>query len=159
MELQIERLADHQHFIPDLVAAFEKEWPEHYGQDGAGSAVADINSYASIDTLPVGLIAYCGDRLYGHMALKPSSITSLPHLTPWAAAGYVIPEFRQQGVGAKLLIQIEKLAEELKFSRIYCGTSKAHGLLLRGGWDIDQVIHYDESDVTIYSKRVEEVSK
>ena len=150
----IKPLIDHRSDIPVLVDWFLKEWPEHYGNGGLGNAQRDIESYANNDILPVGLVAYRNNELCGIMALKEDSISSLSHLGPWVAAGYVAPEFRDQGIGGRLLSGVEKVASNMGFSQIYSGTSLAHGLLLRANWVKENEVVQAGNNVSIYTKKL-----
>lgn len=119
------------------------EWPGWYGPGGQGTLKQDIEAYArSESVLPVGLVAYEGTEPIGFGALKAESIPSHNHLSPWAAAGYVLPERRGRGVGAQLLQAIVAHAAHLGYSHVYCGTSTATRLMRRAGWQkVEQVIH------------------
>jgi GNAT superfamily N-acetyltransferase len=152
--LRIERLSDHPEAIATLTRWFESEWASYYGPDGPGDAASDLEAYAGRGlVLPVGLIAYRGDELCGIMALKAASISTHPHLGPWAAAGLVPAEHRGQGIGAELLRAVERLARGLGHTRLYCGTYSSVRLLLREGWTcIDRVDDYHGEDVSIFEK-------
>lgn len=148
----IEPLALHPQVAPILCKWFEVEWPSYYGPGGPGSAQRDIEAYANQGSLPVGVIALKDGNVCGVAALKAQSIASHTYLTPWAAAGFVPPSLRGQGIGRLLLGALEEEARKLGFSRIYCGTSTAESLLLRCGWErIESVIHEGRS-LGIYSK-------
>lgn len=91
------------------------------------------------DAEPVG----CG-------ALKADSIASHTHLTPWAAAGYVVPTRRGRGIGARLLQAIVAHAAHLGYPHVYCGTSTAIGLMRRAGWQEVKVIVHDGQPLVIF---------
>jgi GNAT superfamily N-acetyltransferase len=88
------------------------------------------------------------------MALKIDSITTHSHLGPWVAAGFVTKDFRNRGVGASLLTAIEKLAADMEVTKLYSGTARAHGLLLRAGWSKKEIVVYNGEDVSIYQKEL-----
>ena len=150
--LRIEHLADHPDRLPELREWFETEWASYYGPDGPGNAGEDLLWYSNRSTLPVGLIALRGDELCGIAALKPESISTHPHLAPWAAAGLVRREHRRQGIGARLLGRLEGVARDLGYERIYCGTATAGNLLVRSGWEFMERIEYHGDDLAIYQK-------
>jgi GNAT superfamily N-acetyltransferase len=131
---------------------FEEEWPAWYGPGGPGNAAHDLLAYSSRDRLPVGLVAFLGDELCGIAVLKAESITSHSHLRPWVAAGLVAPPFRNRGIGSALLAALEQVARDLGYSRIYCGTTAAAGLLRRAAWRFMERTVQDGEDVLIYEK-------
>jgi len=140
--------------IPILVKYFLQEWPDHYGKDGPGDAQEDIENYARGTSLPIGLVAYYNNIPCGLMALKTDSISTHSHLGPWVAAGFVAKELRHLGIGSSLLSAVEKLAADMQFTKLYSGTARAHGLLLRSGWCEREVVVYGGENVVIYEKQL-----
>ncbi|HEU4334771.1 MAG TPA: GNAT family N-acetyltransferase [Candidatus Eisenbacteria bacterium] len=149
---RIEHLADHSEALPVLAAWFEAEWPSYYGPDGPGDARRDLDGCARRGELPIGFVAYVGDELCGTMALKRESVSILPHLSPWVAAGLVRAPRRRQGIGAALLDAVEETARRLGFTRLYCGTAAAMSLLDRSGWRFRERVAYGGEDVAVYEK-------
>jgi GNAT superfamily N-acetyltransferase len=127
-----------------FAAAFEAEWPDWYGMGGRGHAADDLRAFANAQGgLPVGVVAL-GSRgePVGVAALKRDSIPSHAHLTPWAAAGYVVAPWRRRGIGAAMLSALANEAARLGFASVYCATATAASLLRREGWSaIDTVFH------------------
>jgi GNAT superfamily N-acetyltransferase len=150
--LRISYLADHPEAVPVLKEWFQTEWADYYGPTGPGDAERDLIAYSSREKLPVGLVAFCEDRLCGIAALKPDSISTHTHLCPWAAAGLVAPGFRRRGIGASLVSALEDVARDLGYSTIYCGTSTAIGLLTRNGWEFMERVSCSGEDVSVYQK-------
>ncbi|MBX3604620.1 MAG: hypothetical protein KF788_05090 [Piscinibacter sp.] len=75
---------------------FMAEWPAWYGAGGAGDVHADLAAFsASESALPVGMLAFIDGQPLGTGALKRESIASHAHLSPWAAAGFVLPRWRR----------------------------------------------------------------
>jgi GNAT superfamily N-acetyltransferase len=151
-EIHIEPLAKHPEYLPLLRSWFEQEWPAHYGAKGLGDAAADLRAYANGDALPIGIVAFCDKAVCGVAALKVNSIASRPNLGPWAGAGFVHPEYRRRGIGARLLIGIEAIARELGYERIYCATSTSASLLERSAWCLTERLMQDGEDIAIYEK-------
>jgi len=128
-------MAKHRALLPVVAQWFISEWPSWYGADGPGDVSADLAAFAASEReLPVGVVALLDGRPVGAGALKAESISSHQHLSPWAAAGYVVPEFRGQGIGAALLAGLVAKSHAMGYKAIYCGTSTARSLLLRCGW-------------------------
>jgi GNAT superfamily N-acetyltransferase len=150
--LRIAHLADYPEAIPVIRRWFEQEWAAYYSPGGPGDAEQDLLAYASRGTLPVGLIAFDDDQLCGIAALKAHSLSTHTHLSPWAAAGLVLPTFRGRGIGASLLQALEEVARGFGYATMYCGTATAIGLLERNGWQFRERVRYDGEDVSIYQK-------
>ena len=140
--------------IPTLVDFFLQEWPDHYGKNGPGNAQEDIESYANGTSLPIGLVAYYKNLPSALMALKADSISTHSHLGPWVAAGFVASELRNHDIATSLLSAVEKLAADRQFTKLYSGTARAHGLLLRSGWHKKETGVYGGENVAIYQKQL-----
>lgn len=153
--LTISRLAAHPNLVPELANWFKAEWPNWYGPGGSGTAEDDLLTYANEGSLPVGVVAFSDGEPCGVAALKAESIPSHSHLVPWAAAGYVKPALRGQGIGAALLSALEREAKILGFPRIYCGTSTAASLLGRAGWSLIETADRKGKEIAIYGKALE----
>jgi len=152
LPLRIAYLAEHVDILPHLVRWFETEWPGYYGPAGLGDAWRDLRECTGRDELPIGLLAYCGETACGFAALKPHSVATHRHLTPWAAAGLVRPEYRGKGIGTALVAALEAEARRRRgYPQIYCGTNTADGLLRRRGWRELEAA----ADVRIYLKALQ----
>ena len=150
--IRIARLAAHPEAMPLLAAAFKAEWPAWYGPGGPGNAEHDLADFANGTGLPLGVVAFRAGAVCGVAALKAQSIPSHAHLSPWAAAGWVDPSLRQQGIGAVLLAALEAEAAALGHPFIYCGTSTAASLLERSGWSLLETVLHDNQALGIYRK-------
>jgi GNAT superfamily N-acetyltransferase len=150
--LRIANLADHPEAIPVMRQWFEMEWAAYYGPGGPGDAEQDLWAYASRGTLPVGLIACYDNERCGIAALKAHSLSTHTHLSPWAAAGFVLPPFRGRGIGSSLVHGLIEVARGFGYSNMYCATATAMGLLERQGWQLMERVRYDGEAVSIYHK-------
>jgi len=145
-------LAEHRDFIPLLQRWFESEWPSYYGANGPGNALEDLRAFANRGSLPIGVVALRQGVICGVAALKPESIASHRHLSPWASAGLVLPAERGKGIGSLLLAALECEARRLGFPFIYCGTGTAHTLLRRRTWEFMEWVAQDGQSLGIYRK-------
>ena len=149
--LRVEPLARHREAIPLVAQWFIDEWPTWYGPDGPGNVAADLEAFAASEqSLPVGLLLFEATVAIGAGALKATSIPSHSHLTPWAAAGFVLPQHRGKGAGLFLLQELVGKARQLGYEHVYCGTSTAESLLVRAGWAAVAVTQLEGKDLTIF---------
>ena len=141
----------HRELMPLVAEWFTSEWPDWYGAGGQGNVMNDIEAFANSEiSLPVGMIIFENDIPVGAGALKKQSIPSHKHLSPWAAAGYVVPTHRGRGLGASLLQALVSKAKTLGFERVYCGTSTAERLLTRAGWHTLEITFHSGKQLTIF---------
>jgi GNAT superfamily N-acetyltransferase len=150
-QFTVELLALHPEALPTLVSWYEAEWPLWYGS-GRGDAKRDLQAFSNQGSLPIGVVARRDGIVCGAAALKTESIASHKHLSPWAAAGFVHPALRGQGIGLQLLYALEVQAQVLNFRRIYCGTSNAGTLLQRANWRHMERITHEGKALSIYEK-------
>jgi GNAT superfamily N-acetyltransferase len=143
-------LVDHLEALPPLAQGFEAQWPDWYGASGPGDALADLQSFARRTGLPLGVVVLDGPVVCGVAALKAQSIDAFAHRGPWAAAGYVTPEKRGQGLGAVLLRGLVQEAARQGHDAVYCGTATATRLLEREGWRWCGEAAQNESVVQVY---------
>jgi GNAT superfamily N-acetyltransferase len=144
-------MAEHHAHLPLVAEWFVSEWPNWYGPGGPGNVSADVAAFAESETiLPVGVLAFLKGRPVGAGALKAESITSHKHLSPWAAAGYVVPELRGQGIGSALLASLVAKGRAMGYETIYCGTSTAQSLLMRCGWQAIDSMVVEGKQLTVF---------
>ena len=149
--LSVEPLARHSEQVPLLAEWFATEWPGWYGIGGEGNVTLDLQDFAASETnLPIGFVVFSNGTPVGAGALKAESIPSHKHLSPWAAAGFVVPECRGQGIGAVLLGAMVAHARTLGYAHVYCGTSTAESLLQRSGWSAIEVTQHAGKALTIF---------
>jgi GNAT superfamily N-acetyltransferase len=150
--ISFEPLAEHRELLPTLKQWFEAEWPTYYGAGGPGDAQRDLSAFANRHSLPVGILALRNQRVCGIAALKAESIATHKHLSPWAAAGFVVPGERGHGIGTGLVAALGREARTLGFRHIYCATGTAESLLRRCGWQFLERIVHDNEPLSIYRK-------
>jgi GNAT superfamily N-acetyltransferase len=141
--LATELLCNRRDLMPLVSSWLLGEWPQWYGAGGPGDLQRDIQELsASPGELPIGIVVFADGIPVGFGALKAESIPSHAHLSPWAAAGFVLPSFRGKGIGATLLQALVAQARTVGFQVVYCGTSTAASLLTRSGWQwLESVTH------------------
>ena len=149
--LIVEPLARHRSLLPVLNGWFVSEWPAWYGAGGQGNIGQDLNAFSASEvSLPVGFVAFSDGTPVGAGALKAESIPTHNHLSPWAAAGFVLPECRGRGIGAALLAALVAHARSLGYNHVFCGTSTAESLLQRSGWSAVEVTQHAGKPLTVF---------
>ncbi len=144
-------LARHRDLVPLVAKSFVSEWPAWYGVGGEGNVAEDLEHFAESETtLPIGFIVFSNETPVGAAALKIESIPSHNHLSPWAAAGFVVPELRGKGIGAIMLKAMVVHARRLGHPHVYCGTSTSESLLQRSGWSAIEAIQHAGKAMTIF---------
>ncbi len=72
--------------------------------------------------VPLSLLAFDGDQPVGTVNLIENDDENRPHLRPWLAALYVLPECRNRGVGSQLVRALKGRADAMGIDNLYLGT-------------------------------------
>jgi GNAT superfamily N-acetyltransferase len=90
----------------------------------------------------------------GTASLDSEDLPPRSDLTPWLASVYVLPEFRAQGVGAKLVEAVEDEARARGFDKIYLHTTDRAAFYEKRGWQVLDTVHYWSQNHTVMSKNL-----
>lgn len=86
--------------------------------------------------IPFALVAHEGETFLGTASVITSDLEDLPHYTPWVAAVWVEPEYRQQQIGRTLVARAAADAFALGINRVYlCAPKTRRNFYLRQGWE------------------------
>lgn len=147
--MKIDYLAHRPAFIPTLAEWFLREWREFYGdktwEDVAETFYRRLNSRV----LPLGLVAFEGERPLGTISLLQESITTRKHLTPWLGGLYVCEEERRHGIGRQLIDAAVDEAGKLGIGQLFIGIRKADEYYLKLGWKVVERLNYFGDEITI----------
>ena len=117
-----------------VAGLMEATWPEHYGPNGPGFALADVAERHAGPELPWGVVAVADDRVVGTAALAELSFGARPGEGPWLVGLAVAPHMRKQGIGTALVKACRAEAARRGAAAVYATTCNATGLLHRSGW-------------------------
>lgn len=85
------------------------------------------------DKLPIRIIAMADGICVGTAAVVENDLKSRSH-TPWLAALYVAPDFRNNGIGVKLITAAKNVARDLGYHEIYLRTEHTSDYYRKLGW-------------------------
>jgi predicted N-acetyltransferase YhbS len=74
------------------------------------------------DAIPLSLLALESDRPVGTVNLIENDDERRPHLRPWLAALFVVPERRHRGIGSSLVRNLQQRAAAIGIDLMYLGT-------------------------------------
>ncbi len=87
--------------------------------------------------IPTALVAHEGDRFIGTVSVIVCDEETRPHYTPWVAALWVEPEYRQQGIGAALVDKTAEFAFGAGAGRVYLLAGPHRRSFYEGlGWSV-----------------------
>ena len=102
--------------------------------------------------LPTTVVAIENNILLGSAALITYDMDTKMKYSPWLAGVYVKEEVRNQGIGKKLIEEIEKIAEELNIKTIYLFTSETEQYYQSLGWTTIEKVPYRSINAIIMKK-------
>ena len=147
----IAHLAEHPAHIPTLAAWAYQEWGHLFPDETYATLVSEFAERAAAPAIPATYIALEQTTLLGMASLAQEDLPIRPELSPWLADVYVLPEYRQRGLGAQLIRTILLAAERLGVTQLYLFTADKIEFYRRLGWQVCEVTMYRGEQVTIMS--------
>lgn len=87
------------------------------------------------ESVPAAFVAHRGATFLGTASVIASDLEDLPQYTPWVAAVWVDPEFREQQIGRALVARAAGAALSQGLARVYlCAPPSRRNFYLRQGW-------------------------
>ena len=133
---------------PELVDALARlswnEWQEIYLQrkQTLEDSVKTYRKRMNTDRLPLTLVGLQAGELVGMVSLKFHDMDTRPDLDPWLGGLFVLPEWRNRGVGTILMHRATQEAHRLNVPRLYLWTHSAERLYHRLGWKVVERTNY-----------------
>lgn len=112
----------------------------------------EVRSECGSDGVPRVFVAMSDERPVGTASLIENDMTSRPHLTPWLASVFVIPEQRGQGIASQLVLCVEEEARTSGIETLYLFTPDQQALYGRLGWREREALTYRGENVTIMAR-------
>ena len=136
--IAIDYLANRPEFLEAVAQLSWKEWQEIYQQRGQtlDDCLKNYQERMNSDRLPLTLVAVHGGELVGMVSLKYHDMDTRPDLDPWLGGLFVLPEWRNHGVGTILMRRATEEARRLKVPRLYLWTHSAERLYRKLGWQV-----------------------
>jgi len=152
--VQIEYLADHPEFIPELAELHFAEWSHLNPGENIQGKIDYLRDNCGRNGVPSFFIAAEGTGLVGSASLIAQDMDNRPDLTPWLADVFVKPEYRGRGVATALIQRVEAEARSAGINELYLYTPDAAGLYRRLGWNTVEKCRYKEVDVVIMARMI-----
>ena len=141
-----------QHWIPTIAKWIHEEWSYVYPQKTLQDIGRTLISRVNERDLPITLVSHDERGVLGTASLKAADMDILEELTPWLSNVYVHPDHRGEGVGRSLVAEIEKIAVELGYRKLYVFNPITQGVFEKLGWSVHQTVHYGGRELAILVK-------
>lgn len=147
--MQLGYLADYPQIIPELAVWLFGEWGRLNVGETLEKRVARLQSHTGRPGIPSTVIALEGDSLLGSASLVANDLTSHPHLSPFLASVFVLPEERRRGVGRALVQRVTEEAAKLGYPKLYLITHDRQEFYQSMGWVAQEEVEYRGESVTV----------
>src|SRR5262249_30914992 len=151
--MSIDYLAHHSEFI----FALAQETLDHYRDilrdETLETRCAKLRLHMQTEKLPLALVAFAGEELFGMGALREHDLPGREELTPWLGGVFVRPQHRRRRIGSALCHALEEKAWLMVFSVLYLFTLDQQRLYARLGWQHLQLSSWLGHPVDIMFKR------
>ena len=140
----IDYLANCPELTDELARLSFLEWQDVYQQrkQTLEDTVKNYQGRMNTDRLPLTLVAHQASELVGMVSLKFHDMDTRPDLDPWLGGLLVLPEWRNRGIGVRLMRRATEEARRLNVSQLYLWTHTAEGLYHKLGWQVVERTNY-----------------
>ena len=135
--------------IPTLANWHHNEWAHLNPDDSLQKRIEKMQSYLDRGLIPSTFIAKERNRLTGSAAIVKHDMDTKLELSPWLASVFVAPEYRQKGIGKKLVLHVMEKAKDEGISTLYLFTPNKKKFYRELGWSIFGEELYRGQEVTI----------
>lgn len=151
-EIQIESLAGHPERIDELVSWFAAEWPDYADRVGRAAIRESFENPHEPRALPQIWIAAHGSECLGTIALRESWDVGSSRRTPWLAGLYVRPEYRERGVGGRLVTHLVLQSGGLGYTSLFAGLRRRSSIFSEEVWPRVEELNLDGDFITIVER-------
>lgn len=157
--VEISYLADYPQWIRQLAQWNLDEWGRFDPSNTLEKMVAGLSERLNRDRLPIALVANdktaSGAGLpLGMVCLKLAAMRSRPQYGPWLGNLYVVPEYRNAGIGSALVNRALLEARKLGVLELYLWTEKAEHFYQRFGFKSVERVYYLEQDARVMAAHI-----
>jgi len=148
--MEVKHLADRPEAIPTLAAWVYDQWGHWMSPDATPETLArEFEKRTIPGCIPETFVAVEGDAPLGTASLVAHDLPTRMDLSPWLAAVYVAPEFRDRGVGSALVQAVMDEAQALGVERLYLFTPEKMSFYGRLEWQVLERTKHRGRDVTV----------
>lgn len=141
MDCQVTDLFEHSRHLPLVAHWIHGEfWADKdvYTAD----RIADLLRHATCpDKLPLSLVALVSGQPVATVNLIENDDDVRPHLRPWLAALFVVPDYRGRGIGSTLVRTLQQRSSVVGIETMYLGTENPEFYRRLGATVYEQVNH------------------
>jgi GNAT superfamily N-acetyltransferase len=148
--IKVKHLAKHPDIIPTLAAWVYNQWGHWMSPDTTLETLCrEFERRTVPGQIPEAFVAVENDVPIGTASLVVHDLADRKDLSPWLAAVYVAPEFRNRGTGSALVRTVMDEALALGIEEFYLFTPDKVSFYSRLGWKVLEHRERHGEDVTV----------
>jgi GNAT superfamily N-acetyltransferase len=148
--MKIKHLAEHPDAIPTLAAWVYDQWGHWMSPNTTPETLRREFSRRTVPgQIPETFVAVEDGEPLGTASLVAHDLAERMDLSPWLAAVYVAPEFRNRGVGSALVQAVMDEALALGVEELYLFTPDKMSFYGCLGWKVLELREHHGTDVTV----------
>jgi GNAT superfamily N-acetyltransferase len=148
-EVRIAYLADTPEIIPLIAGWHHNQWGQFIGARTYEQRITRLNEHLQRLAIPVMFVAWVNGQPVGSASLVANDMAALPEWIPWLSAVYVLPEYRRQRIGARIVERVAAEATNLGYPRLYLYTLDQMHFYQDMGWQSSHTRFYRGHDMTV----------
>lgn len=152
--MQVSHVKYFQNWIPIIAKWIYEEWAYAFPLRTLQEIQKGLFGRMNETEMPITLIAHDDRGVLGTASLKASDMEILQDLTPWLSSVFVHQEYRGQGVASALTAEIEKIAKQQGFDKLYVFNPITQGVFEKLGWSVLQTVQYGGKELAILVKAI-----
>ena len=150
--MHIFNLRNRGFYIPAIGSWLFDEWGHLRLGSTPEDAIQRLAQRCKGERIPSVYVAEIKNVPVGTISLVECDMDIRPAFTPWVAAVYVHPDYRNRGIGSELMKYIETVGIELGIEKLYLFTPDKQRMYSALGWEVIEDLIYNRMDVSIMIK-------
>jgi N-acetylglutamate synthase-like GNAT family acetyltransferase len=142
MQIEVKYLADHPELVRLLSTWFHDEWGKNNPSLTLENIERHVQERLHKDKIPLCLVAFAESKPVATTTLKIREMDIYPQFEHWLGNVYVLPEYRDQGVGSQIVESTVDNARLLGIKDLYLYTHDREHFYQRLGWKTTEQVEY-----------------
>ena len=150
--MDIDYLANKINFMDEVSSIIYNEWGSLIPGNKIENTQKRIRNFLNKDKIPLCVVCFDNNTLTGVYSLMLNDQANTRGLSPWLGSVYVKPEYRNKGIGTRLVKHALELSKNLGYETLYLHTSDKQALYSRVGFNFIYETNVNGEKVSVMSK-------